>query len=58
LANFYNTRTERDVNEIFQSIDMASRLRDSSPFIFDVDAFDDFGFEIKKEPSNDNVKSL
>lgn len=58
LREFYRTRNEKDVNNLLECIDINSRLADSSPYIFDVDAFDDYGFQIVKKASNDNIKKL
>ena len=59
LSEFYQSRNIWEVRSLLESIDIESRIKDSSPYIFDNDWFDDLWYEVKEEKENSNeIKTL
>ncbi len=64
LSAFYESKSSSEVSALLEAIDMQSVLKDSSPYIFDYDYFDELWYDIKPENeeivdnSSEEIKSL
>lgn len=59
LSEFYNSKTSSEVSSLLEAIDIQSTLKDSSPYVFDNDWFDNLWYDIVEEEKDDGkIKTL
>jgi len=58
LTEFYNSKTSSEVSSLLEAIDIQSTLKDSSPYVFDNDWFDNLWYDIEEENDDGKIKTL
>lgn len=53
LNDFYRTSNIQEMGNMLDSLDISARIKDSSPYIFDTDSFDNLPFNIEKEKKDE-----